>query len=587
MLDLLLVEINTSYVYADIKNDEPQLGLYYIAEYVTRAEFKVQIKRYDSNEPIAKNLIDLLKKHSCELLGFYVDSENIWVIRRLIPYLKNELPNLCVVLGGPQITGNYQLAMKRIPSADIAVIGEGERPIKELLSTDYKNRENLKSILGLSYYDRTGQLVFTGKQSQSNDLDHYPFPYREKYAIDKGLIFSQILTGRGCVGRCAFCYESTKENNILRFRSLESVIEEIDYIIKNLKGQKFITFLDDTFIIDSSRTIAICNHLIEKHEGKIGWFCEARVDILKRNVHLLPLMKKAGLIRIQLGGESGSQEILDVYKKGMKIEDLLYVVEKVYEANIPSIYINFIIGGAFETIESFQKTLELSELLLKKAPGCVEVGCSLFTPYVGTPMYINPQKYGLKLIDQNLISGQDSHMVFAETENLNKYQILQLKDYFNSYTQNIQNEIFENIPKSKITLHYELNKMYNIQTNVYKYIQQIESLKRYFESIYYHGYLSIANIPRDILNVAIPIRLIPPISDGEKMYRIIGKHIKENSQLENAIWCLSAGKLNYHEIVYILQKNQEFSHILDLDKKIYDVYCKLDQECLVVWKTTI
>ena len=124
MLDLLLVEINTSYVYADIKNDEPQLGLYYIAEYVTRAEFKVQIKRYDSNEPIAKNLIDLLKKHSCELLGFYVDSENIWVIRRLIPYLKNELPNLCVVLGGPQITGNYQLAMKRIPSADIAVIGE-------------------------------------------------------------------------------------------------------------------------------------------------------------------------------------------------------------------------------------------------------------------------------------------------------------------------------------------------------------------------------------------------------------------------------------------------------------------------------
>ena len=102
-------------------------------------------------------------------------------------------------------------------------------------------------------------------------------------------------------------------------------------------------------------------------------------------------MKRAGLIRVQLGGESGSQEILDLYNKNMKIEDLLLVVEAIYKSGIPSTYINFIVGGAKESLESFNKTLELAKRLIDIAPGCAEVGCSLFSPYAGTPMRNNPE----------------------------------------------------------------------------------------------------------------------------------------------------------------------------------------------------
>lgn len=147
-------------------------------------------------------------------------------------------------------------------------------------------------------------------------LDEFPYPKRKDFALDEDLHFDQIITGRGCVGACTFCFEGSKKNNVLRFRSLQSVLDEIDYVISNLgDNKKFITFLDDTFVINRERAVTICNHLIKKYDGKIGWYCEARVDILKKNIDLLPLMKKAGLIRVQLGGESGNQDILDLYKK--------------------------------------------------------------------------------------------------------------------------------------------------------------------------------------------------------------------------------------------------------------------------------
>jgi radical SAM superfamily enzyme YgiQ (UPF0313 family) len=53
------------------------------------------------------------------------------------------------------------------------------------------------------------------------------------------------------------------------------------------------------------------------------------------------LLCKAGLVRIQIGVESGSQEILDLYRKQVQVEEIIQAVEILQSAKVPSIYGNF------------------------------------------------------------------------------------------------------------------------------------------------------------------------------------------------------------------------------------------------------
>lgn len=584
MFDALLVHICTSYIHQYVRSAEPQLGQFYIAEYADASGFCVKVKKYSSHEPILSSLIDILGTNQCRIVGFYVDSENLWTIRRILYEVKQAIEDLFVVVGGPQVTGNSRLALKRIPYANCAIVGEGERPFLEILRAKNKSIQELSNIKGLAFYDEKGKFIYTGPQTVL-DINAYPYPRRERYSLDTDIIFDQISTGRGCIGNCSFCFEGNKTENNLRLRSVENVIEEIDYVISNLKNQHYISFLDDTFIINPSRTKTICNHLIKKYNGYIGWFCEARVDILQHNLDLLPLMKRAGLIRVQLGGESGSQFILDAYKKHMKPHDLKEVVKKLYEANISSIYINFIVGGAFETLETFNLTLEFATELIEIAPGCVEVGCSLFSPYVGTPMRHNPSFFGISIIDSDLLRGPDGFMPFVRTQELSEQKILQLRNIFESEIRKKRIQVIKNLSKECLYNHYMLYREFTMATDWYNQCQEIESIKNYFESIIDFRFSSIDQLSIEDIQMCIPYRTSQPVSDGECYYRVVyGDEYKKNSKLQEAVFLMSTGKLCFCEIVSILKRSEDFCDECEIEEKIYSIYQEFDKEFLVVWK---
>jgi len=583
MVDIILVQISTSYITWETRSNEPQLGQYYIAEYAHQHGYNLKIKKYSSNDPIVNSLSSLLKDLECNCVGFYVDSENIWTIRRIIYDLKENIPNLIAYLGGPQVTGNPQNALKLVPDADFAMIGEGEITTTELLDVklDFKSPK----IYGIAYIDENGEYHYSGNRLQSRNLDNYPYPIRERYTLDKDMKFMQILTGRGCIGKCAFCFEGSKKNNILRMRSVCNVCEELEYLISRLPANSYITFLDDTFIINPERTRQICNWMIEKYNGEVKWFCEARVDILIKNLDLLPLMKKAGLIRIQLGGESGSQKVLDTYNKGMKIEDLKTVVKGIYNAGIDSVYVNYIIGGAFETLETFNQTVELAKELLEIAPGCAEVGCSIFTPYVGSPMYNEPQKYGLKIIDRDLVTGPDGYTPYATTEELSAPKVMQLKNIFENQVNDKSREIIPTLSYECMKRHYELANKYSVATFWHDRIELIESLNRYFGAIFLPTFVSIKALTLDTIQDALPYRTEQPISDGENYFRrICGNETIKNTDFENAVLLLSAGKLAFWEIVHIIGKNQKFKHISNIETAVWELYQQFDKEYMIVWK---
>lgn len=585
--DALLVQLSAN-PYFDMLSSYSigQLGLYYLAEYADRFGYVAKVKYYNSFDDVSKLLPEIIEKTSCRILGFYVDSENIWALRPLIPILHQRCPNTIITLGGPQVTGDPFGTMQLISNVTCGVIGEGEVPFLKLLQLKSFSDDDLSTINGLIYNNSAGKLIVTTPQKQNLLIDEYGYPKREKYCLDPDRItFSQLITGRGCMGRCAFCYEGGKEHTNLRVRDINSCLEEIDYLVETY-GVKYINIVDDTFILNRKRTEEFCNRMIDKYQGQIKWYCEARADILSKNIDILPLLKQAGLVKIQLGGESGCQEILDAYKKGVTIEQLEFVTQKIVEAGIPYVYANFIIGGAFETESTFDRTLYFAKKLMHIAPGHVEVSSSVFTPTPGSPMYNNPDEYGLKIIDKRCIRGASCSFVFAETEHLNQYKIWQLRNKFNNEIEREYSLLLENISYEQLRKIFYLSTKFSIDTPWSNLLKSKAHYRNYFEPLVRGGFYSFSEISIDDIFSAIPLRTTHLSSDGVAFYRIkrSGEYVKNNN-LENALITLSAGKLTFQDIFNMIKSNPAFmTESVNLFDECLSIYKDFEREFSVIWK---
>lgn len=586
-LDVLLVQLSAN-PYFDMLSSYciGQLGLYYLAEYADKHGYSAKVKYYNSFDVVSEVLPKLINKTSCRILGFYVDSENIWALRVLIPLLNKSCPQLHIILGGPQVTGDPHGTMQLVPNVTCGIIGEGEIPFLKLLQADTINEDVLKTINGLIYYDASRKLSVTKPQKQNPNIDEYGYPKREKYCLDSDKVtFPQLITGRGCMGHCAFCYEGGREHTNLRVRNIESCLEEIDYLVRTY-DIKYINLVDDTFILNRKRTEEFCNRMIDKYQGRIKWYCEARADILSKNIDVLPLLKQAGLVKIQLGGESGCQEILDAYKKGVTIEELEFVTKKISEAGIPYIYVNFIIGGAFETETTFTRTLDFAKKLMHIAPGHVEVSSSVFTPTPGSPMYNHPEEYGLKIIDKRSIRGASCSFVFAETEQLDQYKIWQLRNKFNNEIDKECALLLEEISHEQLKNIFYLSTKFSIDTSWSSLLKSKAHYRNYFEPLARGGFYSFSEISIDNIFSAIPLRTTHPSSDGIAFYRIkrSGEYVK-NSNLENALITLSAGKLTFHDIFNMIKANPAFiTEGGNLFDECLSIYKEFERDFSVIWK---
>jgi anaerobic magnesium-protoporphyrin IX monomethyl ester cyclase len=101
------------------------------------------------------------------------------------------------------------------------------------------------------------------------------------------------------------------------------------------------------------------------------------------------LMKRAGCYLIQLGIESGSNEILHAMRKGFTIAEALAACEIINRHDI-SLETFFIVGYPLET----EQTLHDTRAAIEKVD-CDKVIYSIFTPYPGTQAYAFCQANGL------------------------------------------------------------------------------------------------------------------------------------------------------------------------------------------------
>jgi anaerobic magnesium-protoporphyrin IX monomethyl ester cyclase len=341
----------------------------------------------DLSGEIWKEIERTIAEYSPTVIGISAKSQNFKSALNVAKLVKRINKQAVVVMGGPH-PSMVRTDVMNYPEIDICVIGEGEITITELLSA-IETQKKLDDIQGIIFRS-DGQVIENPQRELIKNLDSLCFSHEyapeilkdyDKYPITA---FGNIFAIRGCPYNCFFCGSRNIWSRKVRFRSPENVVEEIISLQKI--GLKFIHFDDDTFGVSAKYINDLCNKLMQHCPG-LKWSCEIPVQLV--NEQNISLMKSAGCFSIQIGIESGNNEILSIIRKNITIKEALNACELINKQGIELITF-FIVGFPQDTEDTLRDTITA----MKKAK-CDSIVYSIFTPYPGTEAFELCKRKGL------------------------------------------------------------------------------------------------------------------------------------------------------------------------------------------------
>jgi hopanoid biosynthesis associated radical SAM protein HpnJ len=303
-----------------------------------------------------------------------------------------------------------ELVKQRNPKALVGMVGakvmiDDVKSLKASDALDFVCREEydftcvelaagrpLAEIDGITWRGPDGEIVRNKDRALIEDMDVLPMVspiYRRDLDLTKYYggyqrhPYVSFYTGRGCKSRCTFClWPQTIGGHRYRHRTVPKVIEEVQYVLKEMPEIKEIFFDDDTLADAHDFVVELSGELRKLGFGKPGfpvtWGCNAKANVPQP---VLKAMREGGCRVLLVGYESGNQKILHNIKKGLRVDVARQFTKDAHALGLV-IHGTFILGLPGETLETMEETIKYA---IEINPHTIQV--SLAAPYPGTFLY--------------------------------------------------------------------------------------------------------------------------------------------------------------------------------------------------------
>lgn len=300
-----------------------------------------------------------------------------------------------VVMGGPHVTEVPDEALGRTGGAchaDAVVLGEADETWPKVVMD--AERGELKDVY--KPVDETGKEIKPNLQFYPEipwhkmDLSQFNLvpKFMRSTLVRMGINMNTfrvvpIESGRGCPYGCEFCTVTGFFGDSIRFRTNESIVEEMLRVKKRArseKGQVVVMFVDDNFAINPKRTKSLLRAVIEADAG-LPFVAQISANLL-RDGELVDLLATAGARWIFIGMESiDPVNLADVSKGFNKPNEYAGVLQRLADRNIYAIT-SFIFGMDNDTVGVAERTIQQID---SWPPGLPVFG--VLTPFPSTPLY--------------------------------------------------------------------------------------------------------------------------------------------------------------------------------------------------------
>ncbi|GAB7081723.1 B12-binding domain-containing radical SAM protein [Megalodesulfovibrio paquesii] len=326
--------------------------------------------------------------------------------------------NIPILWGGVHATIRPEECLAH---ADFVCVGDGEETLLDLTRA-LESGNDPSAIPGL-WGKSNGQVFRNPVRPLPASLDAYPPPDwsgNEHYILNNdrmiplspeevrtrleggtvsrllGKIGYQTMTGRGCPHRCSYCINDAVKKlygakNYLRWRGTEHVMLELESIIRQYPFIGFIWISDDAFF---GRPMHDIQEFCNEYKARIGLPFTCLASPLTMREDKLTALVNAGLVYLQMGVQSGSPRIQDLFNRSRmnneKLLEAMRIINAFKEQLLPPSY-DFILDAPWETDEDRRASLEF----ITKIPKPFRLQPFSLVLYPGTALHDKATTEGL------------------------------------------------------------------------------------------------------------------------------------------------------------------------------------------------
>ena len=338
-----------------------------------------------------------------DVIGLSLFSDGLNQSIALTKAIKKSYPDKKIIWGGIHPTLKPHACLEY---ADFVCVGEGYYSLAGLLKhlSSIHSADFAKLPPGIWAKESSGAIVENGSSEMCTDLDTLPFPLYngnaffvctnkntiinlDRRGYHKYLDYSySTMISQGCPNSCSYCCnyalkKVNKEYANIRRHSIDYTLREIQAAAEHYKFYN-VHFMDDSFLSMGENDF---EEFIKRYPKEIGlpFNVVGFIPRLTRPHHVDQLID-AGMVYGQIGVQTGSRKMLDIYHRKQNNEEIIRVSEMFakHKGRIVPLGVDIILDGYQETVEDTIQTVRLLSQI--KRPFILNLNSLIFYP--GTKM---------------------------------------------------------------------------------------------------------------------------------------------------------------------------------------------------------
>ena len=307
------------------------------------------IREFTIHEP-RESILAMLLAESPDVIAFSVYLWNRRETLDLVDAMAVARPELRVVLGGPEISYDSDEIFSRHPGLTALVRGEGEEPLRSLLSAWQQDLQ--PKTIPRTVVRQKGKLINGPDSPPLTELDDIPSPFQLGLTdMSRGFVYFE--TSRGCPFQCSFCLSA--RDNLLRSYSMERIRSDLLLLIQNHVSK--VKLVDRTFNYNAGRALEIFRFILE-HNQETHFHFEIAAHLLDdATLELLDTVPH-DMFQFEIGVQSTLDSTLDAIDRRVNMVKLEENVRRLMKSGRIHLHLDLVAGLPGESFDNIIASID-------------------------------------------------------------------------------------------------------------------------------------------------------------------------------------------------------------------------------------
>lgn len=388
MPEIILCTLNAKHIHTS-------LGLRYLYANLGELQPRAAIREF-TLEPWPIDIAEQLLAQQPRIIGLGVYIWNAQRTRELVALLKQVSPQTLIVLGGPEVSHEWQ-SQPLVAEADYLITGQGDLAFARLCQQLLQGQGPPEKVI----------------QAPPPPLESLtlPYDYYSEEDIAHRLIY--VEASRGCPFKCEFCLSALDRST--RPFPREDFMAALERLYR--RGVRHFKFVDRTFNLNPARSVEILAFFLQRLDERLFLHFEVIPDHLPQALRKALKQFPPGSLQLEIGIQSFDPEVQRIISRHQDNEKSRANLQWLKNETHAHLHADLIIGLPGDDLQGFADSFDQ---LVALAPHEIQLG--ILKRLRGSPIIRHSESYHMRYNPQppyNLLSSD--RIDFATLQRLTRF----------------------------------------------------------------------------------------------------------------------------------------------------------------------